>query len=211
VLDQQLLQPQQIVHPGLRVHLHLHRPQQPPRRPPERHDLVHRQLHLPLPVAHHPLEHHHRLVSGVDFNNDPDDTNLEVDLYGGYAFEAGGVGFDIGAIYYAYPDSEDSDLDFWEVYGAVSKEWGAFGLGGSLNWDPDNETVYADISGSYALTETFSVDAGYGTYLDGFGEYAGWNVGGTLSVHGVDLGIRFYDNDMTGDNDNVIFSIGKSL
>jgi hypothetical protein len=55
------------------------------------------------------------------------------------------------------------------------------------------------------------VEAGYGTYLDGFGEYAGWNVGGTLSVHGVDLGIRFYDNDMRGDNDNVIFSIGKSL
>lgn len=150
-------------------------------------------------------------ASGVDFNNDPDDTNLEVDLYAGYAFEAGGVGFDVGTIYYAYPDSEDSDLDFWEVYGAVSKEWGAFGLGGSLNWDPDNETVYADVSGSYALTEMFSVDAGYGTYLEGFGEYAGWNVGGTVSLQGLDIGVRYYDNDMAGDNDNVIFSIGKAL
>ena len=150
-------------------------------------------------------------ASGVDFNNDPDDTNLEVDLYAGYAFEAGGVGFDVGALYYSYPDSEDSDLDFWEVYGKASKEWGAFGLGGSLNWDPDNETVYADVGVSYALTETFSVDGGYGAYLEGAGEYAGWNVGATLAVMGVDLGVRYYDNDMMGDNDNVIFSVGKAL
>ena len=150
-------------------------------------------------------------ASGVDFNNDPDDTNLEIDFYAGYAFEAAGVGFDVGALYYAYPDSEDSDLNFWEIYGKASKEWGAFGLGGSLNWDPDNETVYADVAASYSLTEQFAVDIGYGKYLEGAGEYAGWNVGGTLSVLGVDLGVRYYDNDLDGDNDNVVFSIGKSL
>jgi uncharacterized protein (TIGR02001 family) len=150
-------------------------------------------------------------ASGVDFNDGAEDTNLEVDLYGGYAFEAGGVGIDLGAIYYAYPDAETGDYNFWEVYGALSKEWGAFGLGGSLNWDPDNETIYADVSASYALTDTFSIDGGYGTYLEGFGEYSGWNFGGTLAVMGVDLGVRYYDNDFTGDNDNVIFSVGKAL
>src|SRR5690606_4539306 len=91
-------------------------------------------------------------ASGVDFNNDPDDTNLEADLYAGYRFDVAGVAADVGAIYYAYPDSEDSDLDFFEVYGKLSKTWDQFTLGGTLNWDPDNETVYADASAGFALT-----------------------------------------------------------
>ena len=151
-------------------------------------------------------------ASTVDFNNDPDDTNVEIDFYGGYAFSAGGVDLDFGAIYYVYPDSETSDLDFFELYAAVGREFeGGFGLGGSLNWDPDNETVYADISGAFAVSDVLSIDAGYGTYLEGFGEYAGWNLGGTFSVAGVDLDLRYYDNDIGGDQDNVVFSISKSM
>lgn len=151
-------------------------------------------------------------ASSVDFNNDPDDTNVEIDFYGGYAFSAGGLDWDFGGIYYVYPDSETSDLDFFELYAAVGKEFeSGFGLGGSLNWDPDNETVYADIAASLGVTEAFSVDAGYGAYLEGFGEYAGWNLGGTYSVAGVDLDLRYYDNDTTGDNDNVVFSVSKSM
>lgn len=149
-------------------------------------------------------------ASGVDFN-DADDTNLEVDLYGGYGFEAAGLGFDVGFIYYAYPDAEDADYNFYEIYGGISKEWGAFGLGGTLSYDPDNETTYADVSASYAITDSFSVGAGYGKYLDGFGEYAGYNVGATYSAGGLDFGLSYYDNDNTGDNDNVVFSIGKAL
>ena len=153
-------------------------------------------------------------ASSVDFapGPDTDDTNVEIDFYGGYAFSAGGVDLDFGGIYYVYPDSEASDLNFFELYAAVGKEFDSgFGIGGSLNWDPDNETVYADVSGAFAVSDMFSVDAGYGTYLDGFGEYAGWNLGGTLSVAGVDLDLRYYDNDFAGDNDNVVFSVSKSM
>jgi uncharacterized protein (TIGR02001 family) len=92
--------------------------------------------------------------------------SIEADFYAGYAFEAGGVGLDIGAIYYAYPDDSVSDLNFWEVYVAASKEFGALGLGGSLNFDPDNETVYADVSLSYALSDAFSFSGGYGAYIE---------------------------------------------
>lgn len=151
-------------------------------------------------------------ASSVDFNNDPDDTNVEIDFYGGYAFSAGGLDWDFGGIYYVYPDSETSDLDFFELYAAVGKEFeSGFGLGGSLNWDPDNETVYADVSAALAVSDAFSIDAGYGKYLDGFGEYDGFNLGGTFSVAGVDLDLRYYDNDMAGDNDNVVFSVSKSM
>jgi uncharacterized protein (TIGR02001 family) len=150
-------------------------------------------------------------ASGVDFNNDPDDTNLEVDLYGGFRFDLAGIAADVGALYYAYPDSEDSDIDFWEVYGKLSKTFDQVTLGGSLNWDPDNETVYLDGSVGFAFTPEFSLSAGYGAYLEGFGEYSGWNAGGSYTVMGVILGARYYDNDMTGDNDNIVFSIGRTM
>lgn len=150
-------------------------------------------------------------ASGVDFNNDPDDTNLEIDFYGGYRFDLGGVAADVGAIYYVYPDSEDSDLDFFEVYGKLSKTFDAVTLGGSLNWDPDNETVFADASIGYAVTPEFSLSAGYGAYLEGFGEYSGWNAGGSWAVGGVTLGARYHDNDISGLDESIVFSIGRAM
>lgn len=148
--------------------------------------------------------------SGVDFN-DADDTNLEIDLYGGYRFDLGGVAADVGFIYYAYPDAEDADYNFYEVYGKLSKTWEAFTLGGSLNYDPDNENLYADVTGTFALTDALSISANYGTWLEGLGEYSGWNFGGTYSVGGVALGLRYHDNDISGDDDNLVFSIGRSM
>lgn len=151
-------------------------------------------------------------ASGVDFQDEPEDTNLEIDFYGGYSFDLGGVGADVGVIYYAYPDADTADLDFYEIYGALSTEFeGGVSLGGSLNWDPDNETVYADVSAGFAVNDVFSLAAGYGTYLEGFGEYSGWNVGGSFALGGLDFGITYYDNDISGSDDNIIFSVGKSM
>lgn len=150
-------------------------------------------------------------ASGVDFNNGADDTNLEVDLYGGYRFDLAGIAADVGAIYYAYPDSGPSDINFWEVYGKLSKTFDAVTLAGSVNYDPDNETTFVDASAAYAITPEFSVSAGYGAYLEGAGEYTGWNAGASWAVGGVTLGARYYDNDIAGSDDGYIFSIGRSM
>ena len=151
-------------------------------------------------------------ASGVDFSDEPEDTNLEVDFYGSYAFDLGGVDASVGAIYYAYPDAETADLNFWEVNAGLSKEFdGGFSLGGTVNYDPDNETTYADISAGYAVNDMFSLSAGYGTYLEGFGEYAGWNVGGALSLHGLDFGLSYHDSDVSGLEESIVFSIGRSM
>ena len=92
---------------------------------------------------------------------DPDDTNLELDLYGGVASEFGSsVGWDLGFIYYMYPSADSSDLDFVELYGGLSTELeNGLALGGYLYWDPDNETVYLDTSAGFAGTDSFGVDA----------------------------------------------------
>lgn len=146
--------------------------------------------------------------------------SFEIDFYAGYAFEVAGLGLDVGAIYYAYPDDDNGDNEFYEVYTAVSKDIGALGLGGSLNWDPDNETIYADISASYSLMDSLSVSGGYGSYIDdGDGSFingwSGFNIGGTYSLMGVDLDLRYYQNDIDYANsdleDNIVLSIGKAL
>src|SRR6185295_3362632 len=72
-------------------------------------------------------------ASGVDFN-DASDVNLEVDVYAGYRFDLAGIGVDLGALYYAYPDSETADLDFYEVYTKLSRSFGGFTLGASANY-----------------------------------------------------------------------------
>lgn len=142
--------------------------------------------------------------------------SIELDFYAGYAFEAAGLGWDVGAIYYAYPDEDVADLDFWELYVAASKEFGAVGLGGSLNYDPDNETLYGDLSISYALSDAISFSGGYGAWLDdgdtgGAADWEGFNAGGTWSVSGIDLDLRYYQSDIGGDDDNIVFTIAKAL
>ncbi len=155
-------------------------------------------------------------ASSVDFAAVSDasdtDTNLEVDFYAGYAGEFGeGFGFDVGVINYQYPDSDDADLDFTEVYAGISKSAGIADFGATGYYDFDNETFYLDGSAGLAFSEQFSASVGVGKYLDGFDEYTNYNIGGTFSVEGFDLDLRWYDNDSDGADDNIVFSIAKSL
>lgn len=150
-------------------------------------------------------------ASGVDFSDEPEDTNLEVDFYGSYSFDLGGVDASIGAIYYAYPDADTADLNFYEVNFGLSKSFEGFSLGGTLNWDPDNETVYADVAADFAVTDIFTLSAGYGKYLEGLGEYGGWSVGGSLALYGLDFGLSYHDTDISGLDESIVFSIGRSM
>ncbi|ACT58337.1 TorF family putative porin [Hirschia baltica] len=150
-------------------------------------------------------------ASTIDFLDDTD-SNLEVDFYAGYGGEFGeGFGFDVGAIYYAYPDSDDGDLDFYEVYAGLSKSMGVADISGMLSYDPDNETLYANADLGVAFSDSFGASVGVGSYLDGFDEYTNYNIGGTYSVSGFDLDLRWYDNDADGAEDNIVFTIGRSL
>lgn len=150
-------------------------------------------------------------ASSIDFG-DTTDSNVELDVYAGFGGEFGeGIGFDVGAIYYTYPDSSDTDLDFLEIYAGLSKSFGSVDTSGMLSYDPDNETLYANADFGMAFHENFGASVGVGKYLDGFDEYTNYNIGGTYSVAGLDLDLRWYDNDSEGADDNIVFSIAKSL
>lgn len=162
-------------------------------------------------------------ASNVDFG-DATDTNIEVDLYGGLtsAF-ANGVTWDVGVIGYFYPDSSDSDLDFVEVYGGLGYEFaGGSSVGGSVAYDPDNESAYIEATGGHAFTDYLSVDVSVGNYsFDGGGDYTNWSVGGTYSLEGFDIDVRYWGNDVetTGLSpsgadlldDRVVVTLSRSL
>ncbi|MCA8899777.1 MAG: TorF family putative porin [Hyphomonas sp.] len=159
-------------------------------------------------------------ASNVDFEDGAEDTNMELDFYGGMASEfANGVGWDVGVIYYSYPDAEDADYDFLEIYGGLSYEFeGGVGIGGTVSWDPDSQNVYIEGSAGYSFTDEFAVDATVGNYsFDAGGDYTNWSLGGTYSTPvGIDLGLRYHDTDgedMYGSiaEERVVFSISKSL
>ena len=99
-------------------------------------------------------------ASNIDFE-DGSDSNVELDLYAGVASEfSNGVSWDLGVIYYSYPDSDDEDLDFVELQAALGYAFeGGVEVGGAVYWDPDNESVYVEGSAGYASATTPSMVA----------------------------------------------------
>ena len=142
-------------------------------------------------------------ASNIDFGPG-DDASMEVDLYGGYAWEANDVSYDIGLIYYAYPGADsDSGYDFFEAYAGLGYELDAVSLSGAVHFTPDNfgETGtgwYVTGGLSRNLSDALSVDAnvGFSQVTEDFGEdYLDWNVGLSYSVSLLSFDLRYHDTD----------------
>ncbi len=155
-------------------------------------------------------------ASNIDFD-DGSDANMEVDFYGGLASEfANGVTWDVGVIYYVYPDSEDSDLDFVEVKGALGYEFeGGLGVGGEIYYDPDNKNMYLNATAGFALSETIGIDGSVGNYqFDAGGDYTNWSLGASTEAAGFGFDLRYWGTDVDGvevADDRVVLTVSRSL
>lgn len=160
-------------------------------------------------------------ASSVDFS---DDTTMEIDFYAGYGGAiTEGLSYDVGAIYYAYPDSNDGgSQDFYEVYGGLSYAFSSVEVGASVAYSPDfygetGESLYYLASASYAVAENVSLDATYGvsSFEEGMNnDYQDYSLGGTYSYPetAIDFGLHFYGTTALSDNtETLVFSVGKSL
>lgn len=141
-------------------------------------------------------------ASNVDF--EPADVDYEVDLYTGFSGSSeSGLGYDVGVVYYAYPD--ESDFNYIEAYGSVSKDWFKGKLwysndfGGDIT-SGDTPAFYAEVNGTFPLPNNFSIlaHAGYsfGDYWDDLGdETIDYSIGVGYTLNKFNLALKYVDTD----------------
>lgn len=164
--------------------------------------------------------------SGVDFN----DATTEIDFYGGLNGSVDKFTWDVGAIYYYYPGSnEDLNYDFWELALAVGYDFEIFSLSASLNYSPDYfassgdawyPALYLNVPLPYGLSANASVahqwiddNAAFGT-----DDYTDWSLGLGYKLEGFDLGLKYQDTDLDepsecadGCDMRFVFSVGRTF
>jgi len=138
-----------------------------------------------------------------------DEMTYELDFYAGFAGETKNFSYDIGFIYYAYPDSKD-DVDFSELYASISM--GMFSLSYSVLADAegvdfaDDSYVAIDVALPVHSEIDVTLHVGHGT--DDF--YAGesfTDYGISLSKSGFTFGLSNTDLD----NDDMKVYVSYSI
>ena len=165
--------------------------------------------------------------SNVDFG--PADVDLEVDVYTGFAGESeGGLGYDVGIVYYAYPD--ESDFDYIEIYGGLTKDWFeakawySNDFGGDTT-PGDTSAFYLEANGTFPVVENLSLLAhvgySFGDYWEDVNgdENLDYSLGVGYTINQFDLALKYVDsetdsvttNDVFNNEGRVIFSIATTF
>ncbi|MDP3802956.1 TorF family putative porin [Brevundimonas sp.] len=142
-------------------------------------------------------------ASNVDFG---DDTEAEVDLYGGFRTEAAGFALDFGAVGYFYVEAPDgADYDYVEFKAAASRAIGPVTAGAAVYYSPDffgldEEATYVEGNVAFAPADKWTVSAAVGYQaLDVNDDYTTWNAGAAyaLTDH-LAIDVRYHDTDVDG-------------
>lgn len=140
-------------------------------------------------------------ASSVDFG---DNTDAEIDVYGGYRTEALGFAWDVGALIYTYAPGANGDYDFVEFKAAVSRAVGPVTAGAAVYFSPDffgadDEATYLEANAAYVPMENLTLSAAVGKqWFNRSGDYVTWNVGATYAFAGTPLAldVRYHDTDV---------------
>jgi uncharacterized protein (TIGR02001 family) len=143
-----------------------------------------------------------------EIDSNPDDTNTELDIYGGYGGNfTDAFSYDVGLIYYAYPVDANS-LNFWEIYGSLSYDFGVASVTGGVAYSPDfygetDDALYYYVEGSIPLPMGFGIDLHWGhqdiddNVTFGTPDYDEWKVAVTKSMGDhVTVEIAYTDTDL---------------
>lgn len=141
-------------------------------------------------------------ASNVEFG---DETNGEIDLYGGYRTEAAGYAIDVGVVGYFYPgEPGTADYSYYEIKAAASRAIGPATFGAAVFYSPDffgaadEEAVYVEGNLAWALDAKWTVSGALGHQsLDVSDDYTTWNVGAGYAFTDNLIGdLRYHDTDI---------------
>jgi len=144
------------------------------------------------------------------------DGSIELDLYAGFAGETeAGLGWDVGLVWYLYPDSsssatKDEISDYPELYVGLTynifefKQWYSNDLSGS-----DEDGFYTEANAAVELPANFGLNlhAGYnwGDYFDELeSEYIDYSIGVAYTLGNFDLELKWVDNNLS--NNDALFT-----
>ncbi len=144
--------------------------------------------------------------SNVDFQiQAEDDAQTEIDLFGGVSGEfSAGVGWDLGIIYYAYPNSDSAlNYEFGEGYAGLKYKF----LSAKYYYSPDffletNDAHYFDLGATLEVAPNINLVAHLGGQFiddeDTFGapDYIDWKIGASTQVAGLGVELAYVDTDL---------------
>ena len=164
-------------------------------------------------------------------------SNLEMDFYGGFKGAVDAFSYDVGALYYYYPGSENPKYDNTELY--VAAGWGPLSMKYSYAVSdffslPDSDgSWYLDTKLTYPLSKELTLIGRVGyqslkggakiTELDGSGpkdSITDWSIGVNYDVSGWILGASYVgtNRDLQGSvagrnisSDTFVVSVSKSF
>jgi uncharacterized protein (TIGR02001 family) len=163
--------------------------------------------------------------SNVDFG---DGTELEMDIYGGYASELMGISYDVGILGYLYPGARSGDQDFLEFTLGLGYDAGFASASLGVAISPEfyaNAGVGTHLSAGIAMPVPVPMLEDYGVAVDvNFGlqvledaaDFVHYDVGLGFELVGFGLDIRYIGAGYTDgigklDDDRVIFGISRGF
>lgn len=143
--------------------------------------------------------------SNVNFT----DANLEIDLSGGVRGKVRDVTWDLGFVYYAYPNARSSlNYNFLELAAKAGYDFGPAALTLGLNYSPEffaksGDAIYlqanVDVPLPWGVTATAHVGHQWIKKNAVFGapDYLDWSLGVAKEVMGLTLGLAYIDTDLS--------------
>jgi uncharacterized protein (TIGR02001 family) len=157
-------------------------------------------------------------------------SGLELDPSIGFAGKAGDVSYDVGVLYYGYPNSSATEAavpagqsDFAEVYGSVAFSGAKFGLAYAPDFFGETgKSLYLNASYGMEVGGGFAVSAyvGYSLLDDeyygdnmllGTDKYLDYKVAVTKGVLGLTTELAVIGTDLDDDDADAVFSVSKAF
>ena len=142
-------------------------------------------------------------ASNVSFVGD-DNTDAEVDLYGGFRTETAGWNLDLGVVGYLYTSQPDgADYDYAEVKLAASRAVGPATVGAAVYYSPDffgtseDEATYVEANAAFSPAAKWTVSGAVGRqFVSSDFDYTTWNVGAAFALtDNLAVDVRYHDTD----------------